>query len=119
MDDTFLVRMLHRSAHQNEKLHPLAYRELPSLAVIRELLSDDQFHHEEGPARFGRSGVQHTGDIGMVHHRQGLALGLEARDNGLRIHAMFQDLERDLSLHWLLLLRYVHRRKTTLADLLE
>jgi hypothetical protein len=32
---------------------------------------------------------------------------------------VFEDLERDLSLHRLLLLRYVHRRKTTLADLFE
>ena len=41
----------------------------------------DQFHHEEGPPALGRPGIEHLGDVGMVHHRQGLPLGLEAGDH--------------------------------------
>jgi len=48
-----------------------------------------------------------------------LPLGLEARHHGLRIHTVFEDLERDLSLHRLLLLRDIHRAETALAELLK
>ena len=38
----------------------------------------DQLHHEVGPARVGGSAVEHVGDVGVVHQRQGLPFGLEA-----------------------------------------
>ena len=41
----------------------------------------DQFHHEVGPTGFGGPGVEHLGDVGVVHHGQGLPLGLEAGDD--------------------------------------
>ena len=119
MDDALLVCMLYPSAYRNKKLQPLPHRKLLALAVIGKLLSHDQFHHEKRPTRFCCSGVQHPGDVGVVHHGQRLPLGLEARHHGLRIHTVFEDLERDPAMHRLLLLRYIHRRKTPLADLLE
>src|SRR6516164_540390 len=44
-----------------------------------------------------RSAVEHLGDIGVVHHREGLAFGFEAGDHLPRVHARLQDLERDLA----------------------
>src|SRR6266700_4010926 len=94
MNDALLMRMLYPSAYRNKKLQPLPHRKLLALGVIGKLLSIDQFHHEKRPTRFCRSGVQHPGDVGMVHHGQRLPLGLEARHHGVRIHTVFEDLER-------------------------
>ena len=55
----------------------------------------------------------------MVHHRQRLALGFEARDDLLRVHAQLDDLERDAPLHRLRLLRHPDRAQAALADLLQ
>jgi hypothetical protein len=55
----------------------------------------DQFHDEVGPASPWRAGVEHLGDVRMIHHRQRLALGLEAGDDLLGVHAQLDDLERD------------------------
>ena len=43
----------------------------------------------------GRAGVEHLGDVRMVHHRQRLPLGLEAGDDLPRVHARLDDLQRD------------------------
>jgi hypothetical protein len=55
-------------------------------------------------------------DVGVVHHRQGLALLLEARDDLLGVHAELDDLERDLALDRLLLLRHEDRTEAAFAD---
>ena len=47
----------------------------------------DQLHDEVGPAVVGRAGVEHPGDVGVVHQRQGLPLGLEAGDDLAAVHA--------------------------------
>ena len=39
----------------------------------------------------GGAGVEDLGDVGVVHHGQGLALGLEARDDLLGVHAQLDD----------------------------
>ncbi len=59
------------------------------------------------------------GDIGMIHDRQGLALGLEAGDNGTRIHARLEDLEGHLAADGLRLLGHEDHAEAPLADLLE
>ena len=41
----------------------------------------DQLHDEVRPAGFGGAGVEDAGDVGVVHQRQGLPLGLEAGDD--------------------------------------
>src|ERR671910_153687 len=50
------------------------------------------------------TGVEYLGDVRMIHDRQGLPLGLETGDHLPRVHARFQDLERDLAAHGLGLL---------------
>ena len=55
----------------------------------------------------------------MVHQRQRLAFGLEAGDDLLGVHAQLDDLERDATTHWLLLLGHVHHAEGAHADLLE
>ena len=59
------------------------------------------------------------GDIGMVHQRQGLALGLEPGDDLLRIHPRLDDLQSHPAAHRLGLLGHVDDAHAPLADLLE
>ena len=55
----------------------------------------------------------------MVHHRQRLPLGLEAGDNLLRVHAQFDDLERDLAFDRFALLGHVDRAEAAFTDQLK
>jgi len=59
------------------------------------------------------------GDVGMVHNRQGLALGLEAGDHLLRVHTELDDLQRHPPADGLLLLGEVDNGEAALADLLQ
>ena len=78
-----------------------------------------QFHHEIRPARIGRAGVEHLGDVGMIHHRQRLALRLEARDHRRVSIPSLMILSATRRLDGTLLLRDVHRAEAAFADLLE
>ena len=66
-----------------------------------------------------RAGVQHLGDVGMVHHRQRLPLGLEAGDDALGVHAQLDDLERHAAADRLLLLGHINHAAAAFADLLQ
>ena len=119
VDDALLVRVLHRLANLDEQVEPLPGGELVPLAVVGDLDPAHQFHHEVGPAQVGRAGIQHLGDVRMIHHRQRLPLGLEAGDDALRVHAQLDDLERDAAPDGFLLLGHVNHAAATLADHLK
>ena len=78
-----------------------------------------QFHDEVGPAGVGRAGVEHLGDVRMIHHGQRLPLGLEAGDDLLGVHAQLDDLERDAPAHRLLLLGHIDHAAAAFADFLQ
>ena len=78
-----------------------------------------QLHHEVGPAAVGRAGVKHARDVRMIHHRQGLPLGLEPRDDLMRVHAGLDDLERHRAPDRLVLLSGVDDAEPTGADLVQ
>ena len=94
----FWCGVLHGLADLHEQLQPLPRRQAVLVAVLRDRHALDQLHHEVRPAGVGRAGVEDLGDVGMVHQRQRLPLGLEAGDHLLRVHARLDDLERDLAL---------------------
>ena len=119
MDDPLLVGVLQRLADRHEQLQPLAGRKLLFIAKLRNRHALDQLHHEVGPARIGGAGVEHLGDIRMVHHRQGLPLGLEPGDHLPGIHAGLDDFQGHPPLDRLGLIGHVDDAKTPLADLLE
>ncbi len=78
MDDSLLMRMLNRLANLNEKFQPLAGRQGMLIAVFGDLDATNEFHDEIGPARFRRPGIEHLGDVGMIHQRERLSFGLKA-----------------------------------------
>ena len=56
-----------------------AHAERVAVAVGADRLAVDVLHDEERQAVVGGAGVEHLRDAGVVHPRQRLALGLEAR----------------------------------------
>ena len=71
--------LLDRLADREEKLEPLAGRELLLVAVVDDRNPLDQLHHEARPAGFCRAGVEYADDVGVVHQGQRLPLRLEPR----------------------------------------
>ena len=65
-----------------KRAKPLNRGQIVLIAVVRDGNAAHQFHHEIGPAGVGGAGVEDFGDVGVVHHRQGLPLGFEAGDDG-------------------------------------
>lgn len=55
----------------------------------------------------------------MIHHRERLALGLEARHDRPAVHAQFDDLEGDVAFDRFLLFRHPDLAKSAFADLFE
>ncbi len=103
----------------DEQLQPLARRELVLIAVVGDGDAADQLHHEVRPAALGRAGVEHAGDVGMVHQGQRLPLGLEPGDHVAGVHPRLDDLERHLAADGLLLLGDKDEAKSAFADLLH
>ena len=79
----------------------------------------DQLHDEVGPARVACAAVEHLGDVGMVHDRQRLPLGLEAGDHLPRVHARLEDLQGHLAADRLRLLGHEDDAEAAFADLLQ
>ena len=126
MNDPFLMRVLHGLADGDEELQTLPRRQVLLVAVAGDRHPLDQLHHEVGSARTaardvapGRTGVEHLGDIGVIHQGQRLPLGLEAGQHLATVHARLHQLERDFALHRLRLLGHVDRAHAPFADLLQ
>ncbi len=107
VDDPLLVRVLDGHAGGNEELEPFPDGEFLHVAVLRDGHAADELHHEIWPPRFGSTAIVDRRDVGMVHHGQRLALGLEAGHDLLGVHAELDDLQRDPALDRLGLLGQV------------
>jgi len=117
VDDAFLMRVLHGLAYRDEQVQPVARRQLVLIAVVRDGNATDEFHDEVRPAGVGRPGIQHPRNVRMIHERERLPLGRE-RAITRGCHARLDDFERDLALHWFLLLGDEHEAEAAFADLL-
>ena len=67
------------------------------IAVVRDAFADHQFHSEERTALAALAGIEDFRDAWMIHQGQGLSFGLEPGDHIRRVHAEFDDLERDFA----------------------
>ncbi len=81
MQDGLLVRVLHGLAYRNEKLHALPDGELSRIAIVCDGCALHQFHGEVWPSVVRGPGIEHGGDVRMIHQRQRLPLRLEPRDD--------------------------------------
>lgn len=112
MDDPLVVGVVDGLADVGEEIQPLARAEVIGVTVGRDGNAFHQLHHEIRPARVRRADVQHRRDVGMVHHRQRLAFGLESGNDLLGVHPYLDDLDRDPAPDWLLLLSRAPRTAT-------
>ena len=119
MNDALLVRVLDGLTDLCEKFQPFFGGKIVLVAVVRDLAATHQFHDEVRPARVCRTGIEHFGNVGMIHERQGLALSLEAGDHLIRVHAQLDDFKGHPSAHWLLLLGHEYYAASAFADLLK
>ena len=87
------------------------------VAVLGDRHALDQLHDEVGPAALRRPGVEDLGDVRVVHHGQGLALGLEAGDHPPAVHPRLDDLQGHLAAHGVRLLGQPDDAHAPLADL--
>src|SRR5262245_39856365 len=86
---------------------------------MRDWYSMDQLHDEVRPAGRRGPGVENSGDVDMIHHCQGLPLGLEAGDYLARVHAWLNDLEGHAALDRLQLLGHINHSHPSFTNLLE
>ena len=79
----------------------------------------DQLHDEVGPARLGAAGVEHAGDVRVVHQRQRLPLRLEPRHDLGGIEPGLDDLESNGAANRLELLGHPDGAHASFADRLQ
>src|SRR6266436_4269633 len=119
MDDSLLVRVLHRVTDFNKHFQASSRLERILVAVIGDLDAANQFHYEIWPSAFGGAGVEHTSDVRMIHQGQCLSFGLETGNDRLRVHAGFDYFDRHLPTNWFLLFGHENDTATALTDLLQ
>ena len=118
VDDAFLVGVVDGGADVLEKGEALLGVEFLLAAEVGDRDTLDQFHDEVGPTGGGGPGVEDPGDVGVVHHGERLALGLEAREHLAGVHAGLDHLEGDHAGDGAALLGHPDRAEAALADLL-
>ena len=86
------------------------------VAVVGDRHALDQLHDEERLAGRGGAAVVDAGDVRVVHQRQRLPLGVEPGQDGPRVHADLDQLQRHLPLDRLGLLGPVDGAHPSLAE---
>ena len=77
VDHALLVRVLDAVADLQEQIQAPTQRQRALLAVARDRLALDVFHHQPGAAQFVGTGIVDERDGRMAHLRQGLTFHLE------------------------------------------
>ena len=119
MNDPLLMRVLDCVADRHEQFESFLGSELVAVAILGDGNAADQLHDEVRPACVGGAGVEHFGDVLVVHERQSLPLGLEAGDHLGGIHARLDDLEGDPPAYGLFLLGHVDDAHAPFTDFLQ
>ncbi len=111
--------MLDSVADGREQFEAIARAQLSVVAVIGDWDAPSEFHDEVGEAGGGLTGIEHPGDIGMVHQGQRLALGLKTGDDLAAVHSRLEDLDGDFPAHRVLLLGDKDQAEPPFTDLLQ
>ena len=120
MDDALLMSVLNGVADRHEQLQPFARRQhefCRNRSVMGMPLTSSMT--KKGRAGVGGAGVEHLGDVGVIHESEGLPFGLEASQDLAAIHARLDDLESDVALTGVGLLGQPDRAHAAFADAFE
>ncbi len=99
VNHALLVRVLHGSADLAKQLKPRVERQMVPITVGRNRYTVHEFHDKIGPTARRGPRVQHACDVGVLHHRQGLALRVKPHHNLPGIQPRLENLECHLALH--------------------
>src|SRR6267142_1288538 len=89
------------------------------IAVFRDLDPADEFHDEVWATGFGRPGIKHLGDVGVLHQRQCLPLGFKPGDHAPGVHSRLDNFQCHPPPDRLLLFGHVNHAASALTNLLE
>ena len=116
VDHALLVRVLHRIRHLEEQFQTAPHVQPLTVAVVGDGNPRHVLHGEIRPSLRARTCLVHLGDIGMIHQGQGLLFALKARQDGARVHAELDQLERHLADHRQFLFGEVHHPHAAFAQ---
>ena len=119
MNNPLLVGVLHGLTDRDEQLQTGPHRKPPLVAVRRDRSSLDKLHHEERLIGLRGTAVEDACDVGVVHERERLPLGVEPSQHRARVHPDLDQLQRHLPLDRLGLLCAVDGAHATLAENVE
>jgi len=88
----------------------------PAFAILSNGYALDQFHDKVRPPASRGTAVENSGNIRMVHHRQGLTLCLRAGNDLSGVHPQLDDLERHPTADRLGLFGQIDDATSALAD---
>ena len=98
-----LMSVLESVTDPDEKLETVRQTESVLLGELGDRRSMHELHDEVRTPILVNTTVEDLGDVGMVHHRERLTLGLEARHDLATVHTQLDQLERHLSSNRLVL----------------
>jgi hypothetical protein len=98
MQDTLLVRVLHRLHHLQEQLDPLARRQPALVGPLQQVAPRHVLQSEVGPAVAGDAGIVEVRDVRMLERGQDVALDRETLRQVLAPGQLRRRLQRDVAL---------------------
>ena len=89
-----------------------------SSAILRDWDAFDEFHHEIWTSTIGRAGIEHFGNVRVIHHRERLTLSFKPRNDLAGVHARLDNLEGYGAADGVDLLGHENHAHAAFADLL-
>ena len=119
VNDAPVVGVLNAVADLKKDTEPFLHRQLVVIAVLVDRTTLNILHHEVGTAVRRGTRFVHPSDVGVVHERQCLSLGLEPQHDLFSVHPLPDELQRDTPADGLLLLGQIDHPHAPIADLLQ
>jgi len=116
VNNDLLVGVVDRGADVAEEGEAFFRPETGLVAVVGDRNAFHPFHREPRPAGGRGPGVEHLGDVRVVHHRQCLPLRLEAGEHLFGVHARLDHFQCDHPRNRYALLGHPDGAEATLAD---
>src|SRR5262245_19023374 len=120
MNQHLLMCVRYGGTDLKEQFESLMVVQAVFIAVSRDRHAGHEIHHEirSSAYRIG-AGIEHLGNVRMIHPGQRLTLRFEATDDLWRIEPELDQLDRDGSLDGRVLLRAINRAHPAFADALK
>ena len=119
VDDPFLMGVMHGLADRNEKGHALPHVVVVLFAVRGDGAALHQLHREKWRPHVRLAGVEHLGDVRVLHDGERLLLNREPAEDVGGGHAGLEQLDGHEAVQRLNLLRTVNQAETAFTELVQ